>query len=380
MLALIIRNSIVRLREGLVLNGYMPKNILQKGNQEQEGILHTPALLHAILKSVHEGILYISIDGKILLVNRAAKQFLFPHDPKPFSKVSDTFSDDYFGFSMREALHFGMIHEKVYRTVGSFTLEVSCFFLSDGPNQGILIILNDITEKKELQVKVQHADQLKKLGEMVASITHEIRNPLGGIRGYSSLLFRDLYDQKPLQEMAGFIMDGTKALERLVSGVLTFSKPVQLDLRSIEVNQFIRQFVRFIKTDPSKPQHVHLDVHTPEDPFIAPVDCEALQLALLNLVFNAYQAMPLGGTLTLSLLKMDSCYQIALSDTGVGMSDENLDKIFSPFFTTKKTGNGIGLSEVQKIVNAHYGEISVRSSLSKGSTFTLTLPLQRVQT
>ncbi len=378
MLVIIERNSIVRLREGLVLNAHMSKNILQELIREQGGIL-PPSFMHAVLKSVHEGILFISLDGEILSINRAAKQFLSPLDPKPFSQVSEVFSDDFFGFSMREALHFGIIHEKIYRTISSRELEISCSFLFDGPKQGILLILNDITEKKELLLKAQHSERLKKLGEMVASITHEIRNPLGGIRGYSSLLFRDLYDQKPLQEMAGFIVDGTKALERLVSGVLTFAKPVQLDLRSIEVNQFIRQFVRFIKADPSKPQLVHLEIHTPEDPFIAPVDSEALHLSLLNLIFNAYQAMPSGGTLTLSLLKMDSCYQIAISDTGIGMSSENLDKIFSPFFTTKKTGNGIGLSEVQKIVKAHSGEIDVRSAPSKGTTFTLTLPLQRIQ-
>ena len=120
-----------------------------------------------------------------------------------------------------------------------------------------------------------------------------------------------------------------------------------------------------------------LDIHTPEDPFLAPIDKEALHLALLNLVFNAYQAMPSGGTLTLSLLKIDSCYQIAISDTGIGMSEEQQEKIFSPFFTTKKTGNGIGLSEVEKIIQAHSGTIDVRSIVSKGSTFTLTLPIQR---
>ena len=325
------------------------------------------------MKTIQVGILYISLEGVLLSINRAASEYLLSQNLHPFSQIQEKIPDDFFGFSIREALHFGILHQKIFRRLNERDFEISCSFES----KGILILLNDITEKREFQEKLQQSKQFQKLGEMVASVTHEVRNPLGGIRGYSSLLYRDLSDQKPLQEMAGFIMDGTKALERLISGVLQFAKPIQLDLQSIEVGQFIRRFIHFIKTDPSKPKLVSLDIHTPEDPFLAPIDKEALHLALLNLVFNAYQAMPSGGTLTLSLLKIDSCYQIAISDTGIGMSEEQQEKIFSPFFTTKKTGNGIGLSEVEKIIQAHSGTIDVRSIVSKGSTFTLTLPIQR---
>jgi signal transduction histidine kinase len=132
-----------------------------------------------------------------------------------------------------------------------------------------------------------------------------------------------------------------------------------------------------MKSDPACPKCIPWELHIPNDPVIAPIDSEVLKSALINLVLNAFQAMPLGGVLTISLLKTDSCYQIAISDTGIGMDEEQLKQIFSPFFTTKEKGNGLGLVEVQKIVQAHYGTIDVRSCVSKGTTFTLTLPLKR---
>jgi signal transduction histidine kinase len=122
---------------------------------------------------------------------------------------------------------------------------------------------------------------------------------------------------------------------------------------------------------------VRLAMHIPDAPLLAPIDTEALKSALLNLIFNAFHAMPNGGILTLSLLKMETSYQIAVTDTGVGIEEEHLKNLFAPFFTTKQMGNGLGLVEAQKIVQAHFGAIDVRSRIGKGTTFTITLPLKR---
>lgn len=358
----------------------MTKNILQR-LQDSQGRTHSSSakLIHALMQSVDEGIAFISHEGKILSINPVARSLLSTIPIKTGEKYWDLFSDEYFGFSMREALFLGVLHEKVYRTIQSREIEISSVFIPGDSREpsGLLLLLRDITEISELKSKLQHSCELQKLGEMVATISHEIRNPLGAVRGYASLLSRDLCDAKHLQEMAEYIIDGTRNLERLVTRILEYAKPVKLDLKTTEVGGFIRKFVQFIKEDPSKPGLVHQIVHIPQESFIAPLDCLALQSALLNIVFNAYQAMPTGGTLTFSVLKMDCCYQIAISDTGIGMTEDELQHIFSPFFTTKEKGNGIGLSEVQKVIKAHFGTIDVRSNPLKGTTFTLTLPLQR---
>ena len=211
----------------------------------------------------------------------------------------------------------------------------------------------------------------------MASIVHEIRNPLSSIRGFATLLERDLESYPPLQEMAHTILEGIKILEKLTTAVLQFAKPLQIHPESADLAAFLKKVVRFAKADPAFPQQVRILTNIPNGSFLIPFDPAALQSALLNLIFNAVQAMPNGGELSLSLIQMDRACQIAVTDTGIGIDPGIMEHLFSPFFTTKKWGNGLGLIEVQKIVQAHYGTIDVRSSPDKGSTFTITLPSKR---
>jgi signal transduction histidine kinase len=386
--AIIKRNSIVRFRDDLtsgpVPQVLMSENILQRLQESQERFFkeeHSAHLfLQNILQFIHDGVLFINLDGMLLIANHAARKILSQPLPETLpTRFVDIFPDEFFGFSMKEALNFGISHKLIYRSYPPKELEIATSFFSQGTksSHGLFIFLRDQTEKHRQQTIIHRDERIKKLGEMVATITHEIQNPLGGIRGYASLLYRDLSKQKSLQEMALYIQDATKALERLVSRILQYARPISLQIQSIEISQFLKQLIKFIKTDPACPKNIHWELHIPDTPLIAPIDQEVLKSALFNLLLNAFQAMPLGGTLTLSLLKTGSCYQIAISDTGIGMNEEQLKRIFSPFFTTKEKGNGLGLAEVQKIVGAHYGKIDVRSMLSKGTTFTLSLPLKR---
>jgi signal transduction histidine kinase len=218
---------------------------------------------------------------------------------------------------------------------------------------------------------------MKELGEMAARVAHEIRNPLGGIRGYATLLYRDLAEQKHLQDLAAQVIEGTKSLEKLVTHVLQYARPVQIAPQTVDLSQFLKQIAKFIKVDPAFPPNVKLALNIPDRPLLIPLDPEALRSALLNLLFNGIQAMPSGGTLTLSLFVGDTNCQIAISDTGVGIREEELRLLFLPFFTTKSAGTGLGLVETQKIMQAHGGSIDVRSALGRGSTFTLTFPFKR---
>lgn len=362
----------------------MTENILQKLQESQERFLftppYTPQFFQTVLKYVNDAILFVTLDGIITVMNEAARKNLpLPEQDPGTPRFWEVLPDDYFGFSMKEALNFGISHKLLYRSFPNKELEISSTFLFEGPKSchGLLIFFRDITEKHRLQSEIHRNDRMKQLGEMTASTAHEIRNPLGGIRGYASLLYRDLEKQKNLQEMAGLIIDGTKALERLVTGVLQYARPIQILPQSVEIGNFLRQLIKFIKVDPATPKGIQWHVHITDDPLIAPIDPDTLRSALLNLIFNSFQAMLQGGEITVSLLKGESCYQIAISDTGIGMDEEQMKRIFSPFFTTKDKGNGLGLVEVKKIVQAHYGTIDVRSAVGKGTTFTLAFPLYR---
>ena len=356
------------------------RSLLQKVS-ELHCITH---YLNNILQNIAQGIIFIDLEGRITTVNDAAARLLNVSAQNIlYQSVWSHFPDDFFGFSIRESLRFGLTQKLIYKTmaqgVDNRELEISTSFVFEGPKtyHGLIILLRDITEIQQLQRTAHRNDRMKELGEMAATVAHEIRNPLGGIRGYATLLYRDLAEQKNLQEMAGYVIEGTKSLESLVSMILSYARPVQIQPRSVELGAFLKQLGKFVRVDPAYPSNVKIETHIPIDPILAPIDPEALRSCLLNLIYNAFQAMPKGGLLTLALLKLDNVCQIAVTDTGVGIDPQHLQKLFSPFFTTKQKGTGLGLVEAQKIVQAHGGQLDVRSQLGKGSTFIAILPLKR---
>ncbi len=356
------------------------RSLLQKVS-ELNSVTH---YLNNILQNISQGIIFIDLEGRITTLNDAAARLLnVAVQDALFKNAWDHFSDDFFGFSLRESLRFGLAQRLIYKTIQQGTetkeLEISTTFVFEGPKtyHGLIILLRDITEIQRLQRITHRNDRMKELGEMAATVAHEIRNPLGGIRGYATLLFRDLADQKNLQEMAGFVIEGTKSLESLVTTILSYARPVQIQPQSVELGAFLKQLGKFVRVDPAYPVNVKIEIHISSDPILVPVDPEALKSCLLNLIYNAFQAMPRGGLLTLTLLKVDNVCQIAITDTGIGIDPKQLQQLFSPFFTTKQKGTGLGLVEAQKIAQAHSGQIDVRSQVGRGSTFTLILPLKR---
>jgi signal transduction histidine kinase len=330
-----------------------------------------------ILENIIQGVLFIDLQGLVLLLNRAGEKLLNMERKKwigePFWAH---FPDDYLGFSMREALRFGISQKLLYKTVEERDLEIRTIFLFD-ETPGLLVFLRDLSESTRLQRVANQNDRLRELGAVSLSVVHEIRNPLGGIRGYASLLARDLSHERHLQEMAETILDGTKRLESLVTAILLYARPIQLQMQSVELCAFLKQLGKFVRVDPAYPIKTRLEIHIPEHPLLVAMDPAAIKSSLLNLIYNAIEAMPQGGALTLSLLKLDHSCQIDVSDTGMGIDPKNLGELFLPFFTTKPTGTGLGLIEARKVIEAHGGELTVRSHLGRGTTFTVTLPLRR---
>lgn len=347
--------------------------------QEAAPTVNTTLFLKEALQNISEAFLFIDLSGRLVLANDVACKFFSLPALVSGQSFWEFFPDDYFGFSMRESLKFGLLHGLVYKSQRLLELEIKTSFLTLGPpsHHGLVLVARDISEERDVRRALQQNERVKILGTLVAKIAHEVRNPLGGIRGFASLLVRDLEKQPHLKEMALAIIDGTKMIESQMTHILHYARPIQLKIQSRDLGALLRELARFVKVDPAFPSGVKLALHIPNDPIIVPVDADALKSALLNLMFNAIQAMPGGGTLTLSLFRLEGCCQIAIADTGTGIDAETLDHLFSPFFTTKVKGNGLGLVEVEKIVKAHQGTIDVRSEPSRGSTFTLNLPLRR---
>lgn len=364
---------------------------LKEQVQAKSAELHaTTYYLNSILSHMAEGLLFIDLQGGVTTYNAAAEAlFKIPARDVLFRSFWTHFKDEQFGFSMREALNCGKNLSPTYPSLmhpgedprelivdTSYILQSQRTGTTIDAMQGIIVLIRDITDVRRWQTIAARNERLKGLGEMAAMAAHEIRNPLGGIKGFASLLQRDLQGQPALQKMAAHIVEGTDNLNRVVNAILDYARPVKPARKPTDLNELIKELKGLLLVDETLDPAIHIEIATPTKPLLASVDAQLLKSALLNLAKNSIQALPQGGFIRLSAKSKEGQAELQIADTGIGISEENQEKLFSPFFTTRTDGNGFGLAEVLKIVQAHGGTISVDSTEGQGTTFTLRIPLK----
>lgn len=377
------------------------KQLQGMNNKLKEKVLEldiTNDYLENILSNMAQGLLFINSNGKMTTYNAAAEALLGLDKSQVLHQdFIEVFGDQFFGFSMKQALEsadapkmtFATLPVNEYRpSVREIEVETSFVLKSNDKKQnssppldvsmGLIILLRDITEIRRLQSIADRNDRLKDLGEMAAMVAHEIRNPLGGIKGFASLLVRDLKDSPHLQEMASYIVEGTDSLNKLVTNILNYSRPLQIVLQSTDLVSLIKELAQHIRVDSSVKENIEIVTDLPKHPVFGQVDSQLFKSCLLNLVVNSIHALPNGGKIILSLKVENSHIIVQVRDNGEGIPKENMEKIFRPFFTTKPRGHGFGLAEVHRVVQAHNGEILVDSIVKEGSTFTIKIPFLKM--
>jgi len=234
--------------------------------------------------------------------------------------------------------------------------------------QTVQSLREEISEKNR---QLERKTRLAALGEMAASMAHEIRNPLGGINLYASLLAKDVSDRPASLEVVRKISGGVKRLEALVSQVLQFAREISLNVAPMDLSQTVAQSIDFA-ADAIVRRQIHLDVDGPPT-LMVNADALLIGQVILNLLLNAAEAMETGGTLTIRFGAPAEPparqFFISVSDTGPGISPQAMDRLFDPFFTTKATGTGLGLPIVQRIIEAHDGTIIAANQSGGGARF-----------
>ncbi|MEN8231179.1 MAG: ATP-binding protein [Thermodesulfobacteriota bacterium] len=233
-------------------------------------------------------------------------------------------------------------------------------------------------ERRRLEGKLNHAERLASLGEMVASVSHEIKNPLGIIHSTAEILNKRLRDQAPSSKhLAGIIITETSRLDDIVREFLDFARPQVPRFATATINDPLKKVIKFMQPELAKKQ-VTLEKNLGPIPAPMDIDQNLLYRAFLNLFVNAIQAMPEGGTLSVtSSLASEGQKKnivIRITDTGIGISEKKLGLIFTPFYTNKNRGTGLGLAIVKNIIEEHNGTIDVQSEIGEGTTFIITLP------
>jgi signal transduction histidine kinase len=250
---------------------------------------------------------------------------------------------------------------------------------SDRSCLGVTLILKDITRLKELEAQTQRAQKLQAMGEMAVQLAHEIRNPLGSIELFASLLGSELEGNAEQKNWADQIVTGVKFLNTIVTNMLTFTRSSKLQSRHFDLLELVEETLSFIEPVLVK-RDIHLERPSRNNRILVEADLDLLRQMLVNLVMNALQAMPEKGKLSLRIsTDCADLVVIEVEDTGIGIPPENMKRIFDPFFTTSEKGTGLGLALVHQIVEKHQGSVAVRSEFGKGTLFTLSLPIKAME-
>jgi len=250
-----------------------------------------------------------------------------------------------------------------------------------GDTIGTSMFFTDLTRVEQIEERERLRDRLAAVGEMAAAIAHEVKNPLGGIEVLAGLLRRKLPDTDDAQTLLKDIINEAKMANAIVQEVLDFVRPIRLQVEPLELHEVLRAAESLADSRIAR-RDTALSVSLPSGIPALQGDTYQLTQLFTNLLTNAYEALEGRGDVTITAALASSpgsggagpAIRVDVTDTGPGMPQDIADKVFDPFFTTKAQGSGLGLAIVRKIVDAHDGRISLRTSVGTGTTISVTLP------
>jgi len=226
-----------------------------------------------------------------------------------------------------------------------------------------------------IEEQLRRSEKLSTLGEMAAVLAHEIRNPLGSIRGTAEILRDDYKPGDPKHEFIEIQIKETERLNHVVEDFLRMARQQPMELRACSIREELETIVTLVAKD-AQDRGVSLRFEPRTEEAVIRGDGEKLRQAFLNIVINALQATPSGGSVSITLSREASGLDITFRDSGSGIAPDNLQRIFEPFYTTKADGTGLGLAVTRKIIEGHGGTLEIESESGKGTTVSVRLPLQ----
>jgi len=251
-----------------------------------------------------------------------------------------------------------------------------------GMQRGLVGVFKDLTQLRYLEEEMRRREWLASLGEMSAGMAHEIRNPLGALAGAMQMLRQDVGSDETSQRLMDIAIREARRLDHIITEFLQYARPPALNVAPQDLNKVLADTLDLIQHETRSRTGIAIASRLAPGPLMAQVDQDQLKQVFWNLAANAFDAMPRGGTLTIAtgLRRVDvggcreDLIEISFHDSGEGIPKQNFDKIFLPFFTTKKEGSGLGLAQVHRIVELHDGWIKVESEVGAGAKFVVCLP------
>lgn len=359
----------------MAINVCLLNEELKSQNQELE---RSTNLMAGLLSSMSSGVLLLDTEGRIQLINQAGAALL---DCKPEDVMGRQIASLFPDTEVFLTSSAGPYQETEIRRQNGSNIPIGfsiAHYAPSGLVEGTIVVYRDMTEIKELQAAVVNKERFAAMGQIVAGVAHEIRNPLFGISSIGQIFERELSNPGHL-ELVRALLSETRRLNQLVEELLIYGRPIKLSLAQCNLMALLEEVVAMHREElAQKKITVKGDLklgHT-----LAYLDPNQIRQVFLNLIRNAIDATPEGGEITIRLLLEDRHIIVKIADSGVGIAQGNLSKVFDLFFTTKPKGSGLGLAICKKLVEDHGGAIYLESRQwrwldeTSGTTVTVKLP------
>jgi two-component system sensor kinase FixL len=338
----------------------------------------------AIVDSAVDGIIVIDAHGRIEAFNHAAKRlFGYTIDevlgrsvdmlmPSPYREEHDSYLSRYLATGRAKIIGAGREVQGLRKDGTTFPLHLSVGEITIEGERKFTGILHDLTSRVQMEGRLREQEALAKLGEMAAVIAHEIKNPLAGIRGaiqvFGGRMMQDGTNAQVLTEIVARI----DALDQMMKDLLLFARPPKPRRTPLDLVPLVKTTAGLLSQDPAL-REVDIQVAGTAPPVSA--DADMLRIVFQNLIINSGHAMQGKGRIRVAVEPFDTTCQIAFADGGPGIPPDIRDKIFTPFFTTKSRGSGLGLPTVKRLIEAHNGYVAIDCPPAGGTTVIIRLPL-----
>ncbi|CAN5689995.1 ATP-binding protein [soil metagenome] len=350
-----------------------------------QSLANLRALHERIIESIRSGVVTTDLEGRIFTLNAAAEEITGYDEKDVRGQGASVFFGDHITNSIQalDTRAKSPRFEADCLTAEGMRLRlgfsISPLSSETGETTGMVITFQDLTHIRALEETSRRQDQLAAIGRMAASIAHEIRNPLAAMRGSIQMLRHEMQGESSRTELMEIILRESDRLNRIITDFLNYARPRSARHAEVDIGELLHQTFTLLRYSTEINKHQAVEEEVIDGPLIADADAEQLQQVFWNLARNALQSMPEGGTLRARVSRNSkNRLRITFSDTGRGMSPEQVEHLFEPFSSTTG-GTGLGLSIVYQIIREHGGTINVRSRAGQGTTITIELPSESAE-
>ncbi len=343
------------------------------------------ALHERIIESIRSGLITTDLEGTIYTFNAAASEITGYHsDDVRGSSIYDLIPN--IGSDLNDASdetnEAQSRFEADLKTPDGFVVRigysVAKLYSEEQESSGYIITFQDLTEIRTMEESIRRKDRLAAVGRVGAGLAHEIRNPLGAMRGAIQVLESSMPPNSIHTDLMGIILRESDRLNSIITNFLSYAKPKVGNYSEIDLREAVHDTVKLFRHSPDVSERHQISEELPSKPLFISADQTQIQQVFWNLTRNAIQAMPDGGTLSIRTdIAPNGKARVVFVDTGKGMPPEQVEQLFEPFARSTTGGTGLGLSIVYQIIRDHNGTINVRSSEGEGTTITIELPRER---